>query len=119
MIGTESEVHWGSAVRICQAFPGFLTTTHHLCALLKIFVFFSEGLEFVENFLERVESNRTPKKKKKKKQRRRKKKDSTKKPKQTNKQKKERSSIRSGASGLSYYCTPLVRVPVVIGALTV
>ena len=35
---------------------------------------FSEGLEFVENFLERVESNRTPKKKKKKKQRRGKKK---------------------------------------------
>jgi len=35
---------------------------------------FSEGLEFVENFLERVESNRTPRKKKKKKQRRGKKK---------------------------------------------
>ena len=108
MIGTESEVHWGSTVRNSQAFPGFLTTTHHLCALLKIFVFFSEGLEFVENFLERVESNRTPKKEKQKETKEGEKKDNT---------KKERSSIRSGASGLPYYCTPLVWVPGVIGAL--
>jgi len=69
---------------------------------------FSEGLEFVENFLERVESNRTPKKEKQKETKEGEKKDNT---------KKERSSIRSGASGLPYYCTPLVWVPGVIGAL--
>jgi len=30
MIGSESNVHCGTAVQIGQAFPGFLITEHHL-----------------------------------------------------------------------------------------
>jgi len=65
---------------------------------------FSEGLEFVENFLERVESNLTPKKKKKKKKRG---------------GQKDITKEKKSSLGLPYHCTPLVCVPGVIGASTV
>jgi len=40
MIGSKSEVHCGSAVRIGQTFLGFLITAHYLCT----FLLYLEGL---------------------------------------------------------------------------